>query len=83
MFAGHRHNYKRFERNGKLYYQLATTGGASQLRGVAQGEFDHIVWVTMKDDGPVLANLMLDGIYADNLTAIKIPEKPVKKKTQE
>src|SRR5438128_1966138 len=28
VFAGHRHFYKRFERNGARYYQLATTGGA-------------------------------------------------------
>lgn len=32
------------------------------MRGVADGEFDQIVWVTMKDSGPVIANVMLDGI---------------------
>ena len=35
----------------------------------------------MKDGGPVLANLMMDGIYAENLSAIKIPEKKDKKKS--
>jgi len=50
------------------YYQLATTGGGSRLRGVRYGEFDHIVWVTMKKSGPVLANIMLDGVLPENLT---------------
>ena len=53
------------------YYQLATTGGGSRLRGVRYGEFDHIVWVTMKKDGPVLANVMLDGVLPENLV---VPE---------
>jgi len=67
VFAGHVHRYKKFVRNGMNYYQLATTGGGSRLRGVRYGEFDHIVWVTMKDEGPVLANVMLDGIYPEDL----------------
>jgi hypothetical protein len=49
------------------YYQLATTGGASRMRGIKYGEFDHLVWVTMKKDGPLLANLTLDGIYTENM----------------
>ena len=68
VFAGHRHIYKRYERNGQRYYQLATTGGASKLRGLPFGEFDHLVWVTMKKDGPVLANLMMDGIFGEDLS---------------
>ena len=28
--------------------------GGSKLRGAPLGEFDHLVWVTMKRDGPVL-----------------------------
>jgi hypothetical protein len=42
---------------------LATTGGGSALRGPIFGQFDHVLWVTMTDDGPVMANLMLDGIF--------------------
>ncbi len=71
VFAGHVHHYKKFVRNGMNYYQLATTGGGSKLRGIQFGEFDHISWVTMKKDGPILANLMLDGIFPENL---EIPE---------
>jgi hypothetical protein len=67
VFCGHVHQYQKFVRNGQNYYQLATTGGGSRLRGVRYGEFDHIVWITMKKDGPVLANLMLDGIYPEDL----------------
>jgi hypothetical protein len=67
VFAGHIHQYCKFVRNGMNYYQLATTGGASKLRGLAHGEFDHVAWVTMKKDGPVVANLMLDGILPENL----------------
>ena len=26
------------------------------------GAIDHVVWVTMTDDGPKIANLMLNGI---------------------
>jgi serine/threonine-protein phosphatase CPPED1 len=62
VFAGHKHNYARTVRNGRDYIMLATTGGSSKLRGKADGEFDHIVWVTVKDDEPVLANILLDGV---------------------
>jgi hypothetical protein len=67
VFAGHIHRYRRFVRHGRIYYQLATTGGVSKLRGVDYGEFDHVVWVTMKKNGPVLCNILLDGIYTENL----------------
>lgn len=67
VFAGHKHKYERFVRNGQRYYMLATTGGVSRLRGSPLGEFDHIVWVTMKNDGPVMANLMMEGIFSEDL----------------
>jgi hypothetical protein len=67
VFAGHVHRYEKFVRQGRNYYQLATTGGGSRLRGVKYGEFDHLVWVTMQKDGPVLANILLEGIFPENL----------------
>jgi hypothetical protein len=67
VFAGHHHNYVKYVRNDQNYIMLATTGGGSQLRGVHYGEFDHVVWVTMTDDGPILANLMLEGIWDENV----------------
>ncbi|MCW5911128.1 MAG: metallophosphoesterase [Cyclobacteriaceae bacterium] len=67
VFVGHRHHYVQYERNNSRYYMLATTGGASPLRGPQFGEFDHFVWVTMTDRGPILANLQLEGIFDDQL----------------
>ncbi len=46
---------------------LGTTGGGSRLRGPQFGEFDHVVWVTMTDQGPIIANLMLDGIWDEDV----------------
>ncbi|MEL7163607.1 MAG: metallophosphoesterase, partial [Bacteroidota bacterium] len=68
VFAGHVHRYQKFRRNNGRYYTLATTGGGSRLRGPRLGEFDHVTWVTMTDDGPVLANIALDGIHSDSVT---------------
>lgn len=66
IFAGHQHRYNKSVRNGRRYYVLATTG-ASQGKEptLAKCRFDHIVWVTMADDGPVMANLLLEGILDD------------------
>jgi 3',5'-cyclic AMP phosphodiesterase CpdA len=66
VFAGHEHRYKRVKVGEQLYYTLATTGGATGLRGPELGEFDHIAWVTMTPEGPRLANLMLSGIWSDD-----------------
>jgi 3',5'-cyclic AMP phosphodiesterase CpdA len=74
VFAGHIHRYQRFVRNGQRYYQLATTGGGSRMRGIDYGEFDHLVWVTMKKDGPVLANVLLDGVLPADLKPIETAE---------
>lgn len=68
VFCGHVHRYRKYVRQGRDYYQLATTGGGSKLRGMTYGEFDHIVWVTMKKNGPVLTNVMLDSVLADDLS---------------
>lgn len=68
VFAGHVHHYVRYARNNGRYYTLGTTGGGSRLRGPRLGEFDHVMWVTMTDDGPIMANLALDGIYTDSVT---------------
>ena len=62
VFAGHTHHYFHRERNKNNYFVLATTGGGSQLRGPRFGEYDHITWITMSENGPVMANLKLDGI---------------------
>ncbi len=71
VFAGHYHNYMKHTRGeGERkynYFVLATTGGGSQLRGPEYGEFDHVVWITMTEQGPRIANLMLEGIFDENI----------------
>ena len=67
VMAGHEHHYQHTERENSNYYVLGTTGGGSRLRGTRFGEFDHIVWMTMTDNGPVMANLRLDGILSHDI----------------
>lgn len=62
VIAGHIHEYMSTQIDGIEYVALATTGGGSPLRGRDAGELDHVTWVTMKDDGPVVANIELDAI---------------------
>ncbi len=71
FFAGHTHNYLSQEKGGISFITLATTGAGSRLRGVAYGEFDQIAWVTVSDEGPRVANLLLDGILDKD---IRTPE---------
>ena len=68
VFAGHQHQYHHSEQHDANYYVLATTGGGSPLLGNSFGSFDHITWVTMSDQGPVLANLRLDGILPHDVS---------------
>ena len=64
VFAGHYHQYAMFQRNGTKYFRLATTGGSSTDQwGAENGVLDQVVWVTMTDKGPRIANLDLSGIY--------------------
>lgn len=67
VFAGHIHRYLKCERFGRDYYVLGTAGGANAFRGPDFGEIDHLTWVTMTSDGPVIANLELGGIHRDDL----------------
>lgn len=70
VFSGHKHNYAKFNRKGQEYYMLATTGGVSKLSGLENGQFDHFVWVTMKKDGPVIANMLLDGVEDEDVRVL-------------
>jgi 3',5'-cyclic AMP phosphodiesterase CpdA len=69
VIAGHVHRYSHYQRSNANYIILSTTGGGSKLRGPMFGEFDHLVWVTMTDQGPRIANLMLSGILDEKLSA--------------
>jgi hypothetical protein len=67
VFAGHFHRYTQHRRGEHQYITLATTGGGSRLRGTPWGEFDHVALVTMTKQGPVIANLRLDGILPSDV----------------
>lgn len=67
VFAGHQHRYVKHRRNEQSYITLATTGGGSPMRGASYGEFDEVALVTMTADGPVIANLDLEGIHDEDL----------------
>ncbi len=62
VYAGHTHRYLQAKRQDRNYYILGTTGGGSSLAGPKFGQFDHITWITMTDDGPKMLNLALDGL---------------------
>jgi hypothetical protein len=66
VFAGHHHRYGKWVKNGQKYFRLATTGGQSTLGGPESGQFDHVTWVTMTDQGPIVCNLLLDGILDED-----------------
>jgi hypothetical protein len=61
VFAGHAHTYDYQQRNGMDYIRLSTTGGAWVLD--PPGNFDQVAWITMTDQGPVIANVVLDGVF--------------------
>ena len=70
VFAGHTHTYFHTRRLKQNYYVLSKSGGIEPEfdQGSRFGHFDHVTWVTMKDDGPVLANLRLDGILPHDIS---------------
>jgi 3',5'-cyclic AMP phosphodiesterase CpdA len=59
VFSAHTHTYDYEERNGRDYITTATSGAINVPR---PGAMDHIVWVTMTDKGPKIANLLLNGM---------------------
>lgn len=71
VFAGHEHRYHHEEIDNSNYYILATTGAGSALLGESFGQFDHISWITMGENGPVMANLKLDGILPHDVANSK------------
>ena len=58
------------------HYVLATSGSESALGDLETGEFDHVTWVTMTDDGPVVVNLELSGIVPDGILVERVEAQP-------
>ena len=71
VFAGHYHVYTKHVRNNSKYFVLSTTGGARGRTEAGTGEMDHVVWVSMTDDGPRIAVLLLDGIRNENVATVE------------
>ena len=72
VIAGHEHYYNYSRRGGVDYITMATTGGVWLQEG--GGAFDHIAWVTMTDNGPLISNIALCGLLgtpAQTMAAIE------------
>lgn len=67
LFSGHHHHYRYKIHNGMEHFTLATTGGGSWMRNPDVGELDHITWVTMKEKGPEVAHIDINGVYGKDL----------------
>ena len=59
FFAAHTHLYDYTEREGRDYITGACTGALQFPRA---GAIDHFFWVTMTNDGPKIANVLLNGV---------------------
>ena len=59
VFSAHTHIYDYEERNGHDFITTSTSGGISIPR---HGAIDHILWVTLDNEGPKIVNLLLNGI---------------------
>lgn len=60
VINGHLHEYSYSQKENHDYIMIATTGGGQKAE--SKNAFDHIMWVTMTEKGPSIANLRLDGI---------------------
>jgi 3',5'-cyclic AMP phosphodiesterase CpdA len=59
VFSAHTHTYDYDQRNGRDYITTATSGAINVPR---PGAMDHVVWVTMTDQGPKIVNLLMNGV---------------------
>ena len=61
FFAGHLHYYDYDKINGVEHITMGPAGASFHQEG--PGNVDHIMWVTMTDDGPQMANIALKGVF--------------------
>ena len=61
MFAGHLHYYDYDKIDGHEHITMGPAGASFHHEG--PGNVDHIMWVTMTDDGPQMGNIALKGIF--------------------
>ena len=61
FFAGHLHYYDYDEIDGHEHITMGPAGASFHQDG--PGNVDHIMWVTMTEDGPQIGNIALKGIF--------------------
>ena len=61
FFAGHLHYYDYDKIDGREHITMGPAGASFHHEG--PGNVDHIMWVTMTDDGPRMANIALKGLF--------------------
>ena len=61
MIGGHLHYYDYDQIDGREYITMGPAGASFHHDG--PGNVDHIMWVTMTEDGPEMGNIALKGIF--------------------
>ena len=61
FIAGHLHYYDYDDIDGHEHITMGPAGASFHQEG--PGNVDHIMWVTMTDDGPEIANIALKGVF--------------------
>jgi len=61
MFGGHLHYYDYDNIDGYEYITMGPAGASFHVEG--PGNVDHIMWVTMTDQGPQMGNIALKGLF--------------------
>jgi len=61
FFAGHLHYYDYDLIDGVEHITMGPAGASFHQEG--PGNVDHIMWVTMRDDGPQMGNIALKGLF--------------------
>ncbi|UCF94956.1 MAG: metallophosphoesterase [Desulfobacterales bacterium] len=72
VIAGHLHYYDYKKRNGTDYITMGPVGASWHMNG--PGNVDHILWVTMKQGGPEIAMITLDGVWDRKGRDLKLKE---------
>ena len=61
FIAGHLHYYDYDNIDGHEHITMGPAGASFHLEG--PGNVDHVMWVTMTEDGPEIANIALKGVF--------------------
>ena len=61
FFAGHLHYYDYDKIDGYEHITMGPAGASFHHEG--PGNVDHLMWVTVTDDGPKMANIALKGVF--------------------